>query len=241
MTPDILPPLYIQIKNFLIDKIKNREYDEYSKLPSERELSEKFNVSRMTARRGLKEVVDEGYAFRDGARGTFVVGKKVERNFVKLGGFSSHLRDAGISNISTRVIANDIIEADSTLSKKLNVLIGTKCYKFIRLRLGNDQPISVEYSYLSTEKFPGLLDFDFNKLSLYGVIEENYKYNLKSSKSRLEMEYFDEYNSELLNVDEGTPGFVIESIVWDDKENIIEYCKSFNRGDLYSFVYELRK
>ncbi|GAA0178859.1 GntR family transcriptional regulator [Clostridium sediminicola] len=241
MKANYLPPLYIQIKNFLIEKILSNQYDEYSKLPSERELSEKFNVSRMTARNALNEIVNEGYAFRETGRGTFVVGKRFRRDFVKLESFSKRLRSSGITDISTEVVDKKVIEADSFISEKLNVLIGTKCYKLVRLRVGNKKTMSLEYSYMSADKLPHLLDYDFSKLSLFQTIEEKYFCSLRISKSTLEMGYLNKYNAKLLNVKEGSAAFIIKAITYDDKDNVIEYCESFNRGDLCVFSYELVK
>lgn len=79
---EIMPPMYQQVKNYLIRKIESKEYAEGEKLPSERDLSDKFQVSRMTARNAIIELVKEGYVYRDGARGTIVSPRKVKRNFL---------------------------------------------------------------------------------------------------------------------------------------------------------------
>lgn len=241
MKLEVLPPLYVQIKSHLLKKILNDEYNEYSKLPSERELSETFNVSRMTARRALDELVREEYAYRDGGRGTFVAGKKIERDFIKLSGFSEHLKNSGVSGVETEVIAKKEIEVDSKIAKKLNVVIGTKCYKIVRLRKLDNRPISVEYAYLTVERFGGIIEYDLSKGSLYQIIQENYNCSLTKSTSKLELGYLDEYNARLLKLSEESPVFRIQEVSYDINDGIIEYCESLNRADVFSYIYELRK
>ena len=90
------PPMYIQVKELLLKKIKSGEFEHGAKLPSERELSEIYGLSRMTARSALTELVREGWAFRNHGKGTFVVYPKIERDLVKLSGFTKMLREKGV-------------------------------------------------------------------------------------------------------------------------------------------------
>ena len=69
-------PKYLQIEKYLLNKIESGEYKKGSKLPSERELGEKFGISRMTARNALSELVKSGVAVRKGTAGTLVTGIK---------------------------------------------------------------------------------------------------------------------------------------------------------------------
>lgn len=240
MKENVLPPLYIQIKNFLIGKIESGEYEENGKLPSERELSEKFNVSRMTARNALNEVVNEGYAMRDGVRGTFAVGRKVKKNLFKLDSFANRLREEGITD-TKKVIEEKVLEADRWISKKLNIAIGSKCFEIVRLRMGNDIPIAIEYSYLGADKFPGLLRYDFSHDSLFQIMEDKYGCRVVRTKSKLEMGYFNKRNAKLLKLKEGDAGFMMKEFNYDAHDEVAEYCISVYRGDLWSFVYEIQR
>ena len=122
---EIMPPMYQQVKNYLIRKIESKEYAEGEKLPSERDLSDKFQVSRMTARNAILELVKEGYVYRDGARGTIVSPRKVKRNFLSAAGFTEHQRESGVCDSRTRLIEAGLTEADAWLSSRLNIPLGT--------------------------------------------------------------------------------------------------------------------
>jgi GntR family transcriptional regulator len=241
MSQNVLPPMYLQLKNFLIEKIESNVYKEQEKLPSERELSEKFQISRMTARNAIKELVNEGYAYRDGVRGTFVANKKVKRNFIKLDGFSGQLKQGGISDVKNKVIEFIQIDADSWLSSKLNVPIGSSCYKLVRVRIGNDQPMAVEYVFINGEFTGELLKYDFSKESLYHILETKYSCMPIKSVNTLEMCYFNNYDASLLNIKKGTPGFLTKGKSYDEADKLIEYVEIYHRGDLFKFSYELRR
>lgn len=241
MSENVLPPMYLQVRNFLIEKIENNVYKEQEKLPSERELSEKFQISRMTARNAIKELVNEGYAYRDGVRGTFVANKKVKRNLITLDGFSGQLKQSGINDVKTKVVEFSRIDADSWLSSKLNVQIGSICYKLTRVRIGNDQPMAVEYIFINGSFTEGLLKYDFSKESLYNILDTKYLCMPKRSVNTLEMCYFNNYDANLLEVKKGTPGFLIKGKGYDESDNLIEYVEIYNRGDLFKFSYELRR
>ena len=116
MKESYIPPVYIQIKNVLIEKINSGELSSGSQLPSEREISETYNISRMTARSALTQLVDSGYAYRLKGKGTFVKLPNFERDFVKLSGFSQMLMSKGIKP-SNKVI-EDVYKHKLKFSKQ---------------------------------------------------------------------------------------------------------------------------
>jgi GntR family transcriptional regulator len=233
-----IPPVYIQIKDILIDKINSGEFESGSQLPSEREISETYNISRMTARNALTQVVDLGYAYREKGKGTFVRLPNLERDFVKLSGFSQMLRSKGIKP-SNKVVKSGIIEADKKIAQLLETTIGTKVYEIVRVRYGDNIALALEYSYLPVSLFENLLQYDFESNSLYKVIEDIYNYKLKFSKQWIKITTL--YNNEatMLNVIEHTPAFLLESISYDMDERVVEATRSLNIGDRTTFYTEL--
>ena len=83
-------PVYQQVKTELLDLISQQESN--TAIPSERALSQKFNVSRMTLRKAVNELVDEGVLYRDTTRGTFVSEKGlIKKNSLRPSHYSRHL------------------------------------------------------------------------------------------------------------------------------------------------------
>lgn len=233
-----IPPIYIQIRDILFEKISSGEFKSDDQLPSERELSETYKISRMTARNVLTQLVDSGYAYRLKGKGTFVKLPNIERDFVKLSGFSQMLKSKGIKP-SNKIVNSEIIVADKKIASLLETRIGTKVYKIVRIRYGNNIALALEYSYLPVDLFENLLQYDFERDSLYKVIEEDYKYKLKYSKQWIKITTLNKNESKLLNVNENTPVFLLESISYDMDENVIESTLSLNIGDRTAFYTEL--
>lgn len=233
-----MPPVYIQLRDILADKISAGEFKSGDQLPSERELSEIYGISRMTARNALTQLVDSGYAYRLKGRGTFVNYPEIERDFVKLSGFSQMLKSKGIKP-SNKIVKSGIIEADKKTASLLETTIGTKAYEIVRIRYGNNIALALEYSYLPANLFENLLQYDFEKNSLYEVLEENYNYKLKYSKQWIKITTLNKKESIILNVKEHTPAFLLESISYDVNERVVESTLSLNIGDRTAFYTEL--
>jgi len=233
-----IPPVYIQIKDVLIEKINSGELKSGSQLPSEREISETYNISRMTARNALTQLVDLGYAYRVKGKGTFVRFPNIERDFVKLSGFSQMLRSKGIKP-SNKIVKSGIIEADKKIASLLETTIGTKVYEIVRVRYGDNIALALEYSYLPVSLFDNLLQYDFESNSLYKVIEDIYEHKLKFSKQWIKITTLYKNEARMLDVIEHTPAFLLESISYDMDERVVEATRSLNIGDRTTFYTEL--
>lgn len=233
-----IPPIYIQIKDILIEKISTGELESGNQLPSERELSETYNISRMTARSALTQLVDSGYAYRVKGKGTFVRIPNFERDFVKLNGFSQMLKSRGIKP-SNKVVKVGMIEADKKIASLLDTTIGTKVYEIVRVRYGDDIALALEYSYLPINLFDNLLQYDFERNSLYEIIENVYKHKLKFSKQWIKITTLYKNEAKFLDVEEHTPAFLLESISYDMDGIVVEATRSLNIGDRTTFYTEL--
>lgn len=233
-----IPPVYIQIKDILIEKINSGELKSGNQLPSEREISETYKISRMTARSALTQLVDLGYAYRVKGKGTFVRFPNLERDFVKLSGFSQMLSSKGIKP-SNKIVKSGIIEADKKVASLLETTIGTKVYEIVRVRYGDNIALALEYSYLPVSLFDNLLQYDFENNSLYKVIEDIYKYKLKFSKQWIKITTLYKNEARMLDVIEHTPAFLLESISYDMDERVVEATRSLNIGDRTTFYTEL--
>lgn len=233
-------PLYIQVKEILLKKIREGEYSQGSKLPSERELSIQYGLSRMTARNALNELVNEGWAYKNHGKGTFVSYPKIERDLIELCGFSQVLKSRGITP-KNKIIEMRIEEAKKNIAASLGISIGEKIYLIKRLRCGNDFPIAIEYSYLPCKLLEGLLNYNFEEESLFEVIERDYNRILTFAEQTLSLSRVDGYEAELLDVEDNSPILLFESITYDEKNIPVEFARSLTRGDRCIFRTGLRR
>src|SRR6266576_2922365 len=97
-------PRYYQLKEIMRERIRAGEWKPGDLIPSERELGEKYGISRMTARQAITDPVNEGLFYREQGKGTFVSQRKITQPLIRLTGFTEDIRAPG-KRSSTRVIS----------------------------------------------------------------------------------------------------------------------------------------
>ena len=140
-------PLYYQLKNILLQKIEEQEWQIGDLIPSEQELQDTFGLSRTTVRQTLSELVNEGWLNRHRGRGTFVTRPKMTHDPVRRLGASDYLQQQGIQP-SWRVIETGWCEPPDGVRDRLHLPDDARVYRIHRLRLANGEPIGYHYAYL---------------------------------------------------------------------------------------------
>lgn len=234
--------LYHNIANILMEKIKNKEWDQGYMIPSEKELCEQFNVSRPTVRSALSVLVNQGYLERVKGKGSFVCKPKVlEDTTVFQESFSRGLIAKGVE-VQTEVLEQRMIEADETVAAALGVQTGDEVVKLVRLRYVEDSfdkgPIVYNISYL-----PGHLDFvtkcNFEEESLTNALN---RYGVKRSYLEKDIKaiLLEGKIARILGVPENSLGILISSICKEeDRSHIVEYTLSYYPSDRNSFMLKI--
>ncbi len=104
-------PRYFQLKEIMRERIRSGEWKPGELIPSERELSEKYGISRMTARQAITELVNEGLFYREQGKGTFVSQRKITQQLIHLTGFTEDIRARG-QRPGTKVLSATMHPAD---------------------------------------------------------------------------------------------------------------------------------
>lgn len=236
---DVYLPKYKQIEKLLVKKIKSKEFSSGEKLPSEREISSLYNVSRMTARKALTAIVDEGYAETVIGRGTYVKSNAIRKSLTSLEGFSKMLKERG-KTIQSEVIEFQIKEADSQIASNLNIPIGQEVYKLIRLRKVDNEPVALEECFLNRSLFPDLLEFDFSTTSLFSTMRKVYNVHPVKGNQTIEICLAKKWLSKMMEVKINFPLFLFKGATYSRDNTPVEYLISYIRGDKYIFYNELR-
>lgn len=208
-------------------------------LPSDRSMAEHFGVARMTVRQEIHRLVADGLLEIRPASGTYVA--RSQRMARAIGvSYSRDLARRGFVP-GARVLEHDVLDVSDRLSKLLGVPRGTRALRVVRLRTANDEPIGVERSTVSLERFPGLEDVDMTGVSLYATLEERWGVVPKKVSATAMAVLPTEEEAALLRIDRGQPCLVIESLQSDDVGAVIETGRSIYRGDRYDIdvSYEL--
>ena len=231
-------PIYHQIKNQILDAIADGILGLGDPLPSERELVECLNVSRMTIRRALNELVMSGQLYTRPGKGTYVQLAKVEQHLGRLAGFSADMSKAG-HRVSSKVLRAEVVPAAGQIAERLQMKPGEPVIILERLRFVDDEPTSWERARLPERLCPGLLRFDLEHGSLYDVLRREYKITLNWAQQRMEATLSNWNEQQLLQLPEGAPILLGERTVYTDGDTIVEYSKASYRGDRYRYEIQL--
>ena len=227
-------PLYIQLKDSLVAEIRAGRYRSHQRLPSEREFSLQFNVSRMTVRQALLELAREGAIYTRVGKGTFVAAAKIDQQLRTLTGFSEDVR-ARASRPASRVLEAKVTPAPAAVAAALRLPSGAEVVLLTRLRLADDLPLAVERAYLPHHLTPGLLDHDFAVESLYSVLENAYGFRLILAEQSIEAALAEPPELALLELISPAAVLKMQRLTLTGDHAPVEYVLSTYRGDCYTF------
>jgi GntR family transcriptional regulator len=227
-------PLYLQLQKGIRDAIENRVVQADAAIPTERDLAEEFDVSRITVRKAIDGLVSEGLLSRRRGAGTFVVAPRVEKSFSRLTSFSEDMVSRGRRPHSVWVSKTEgAVTPEEALS--LGLSPGTSVYRFHRIRYADDLPMALEYSTV-----PGycLGSTEAVGASLYEALEAAGHLPVRALQ-RLRAINFTAEQAEALDVEKGEAGLFIERRGFLVDGRAAEFTQSYYRGDAYDVVAEL--
>lgn len=227
-------PLYIQLKDSLVTDIESGQYGAHQRLPSERELADRFQVSRMTARQALLQLARDGVIYTRVGKGTFVAEPKIDQQLRALTGFTQDVRARG-GQPSSRVLETCVSAAAPEIAAVLRLAPGADVIKLARLRLADSLPLAIETAYLPFSLCPTLLHHDFSSVSLYHVLESECKMTLVEAEQTIEAALAEPREIELLELTPPAAVMRIQRLTFTDNGVPVEYVQSTYRGDRYKF------
>lgn len=153
-----------QIKQHILAQIESGQLAENDLVPSENQLADTFNVSRMTARRAVEELTQQGILVRTKGSGTYVASLKAQGSMFEIRDIADEIKQRG-HDYSAVLIELDKIEAIAPIAIALGVEIGSSVYHSVIVHNDNGKPVQVEERFINTELVPDYLAQDFNQSS----------------------------------------------------------------------------
>ena len=233
-------PRYYQLREIMRDRIRSGEWKPGDLIPSERELSEQYGISRMTARQAITDLVNEGLFYREQGKGTFVIQRKITQQLLQLTGFTEDIRARG-QRPGTKVLSAEMFPADEVTAEKLHIAPGTLIFRLQRLRLADDEPLAIELSQTSFKGCERLLDEDLESNSLYRMLETKYGVQLMEADQELEAGLAGSEEAALLKISIGSPVLFTRRITYTERNQPIEYAKAVYCGNKYTFYTHLKR
>lgn len=175
-------PIFRQIIERINAGIESGEYAHGDPIPSEPELCKIFNTTRMTVRRAIDALVNEGKLYRVQGKGTFVSQFELDKTYQKQG-FTSNMLSLGVHPSST-VLYAEACEGNDEVRQSLELDAAEPLFCLKRIRMADGAPIAIERVWLSLRRFPKLPLFDFSQESLYDVLRKEFGLDLTNGYSK---------------------------------------------------------
>ncbi|MEF2247170.1 GntR family transcriptional regulator [Paenibacillus sp. IITD108] len=234
-------PLYIQVQNWIKEKIESGEWGPKYKLLSETDLAASLEISRGTIKQAIKNLIDEDVLIQIHGKGTFVVGKQIESAAAeRLVSISESLYGEKI-DFSTSLLGMNIIVAAKPVDKHLGLSKGDPIHFLQRVRSIDNCPFVYLENYLPVKLFPNLDSYDFEKETLFSIIEQDYGLAIHHGKRSFVARGSDERISSIFGIDIGTPLIFLEQITYAADHTPIEYSEVWLRSDLMKLTSILER
>jgi GntR family transcriptional regulator len=226
-------PLYQRLQRALRTAIDQRVFGPNQALPAERQLAADLSISRITVRKAIDGLVDEGLLVRRPGSGNFI-NTRIEKNFAKLTSFSEDMRARGRTPRSVWLKRS---EGTPTPEEALRLRLspGSAVYRFHRIRYADEIPMCIEYATIVATCLPSL---EAVQVSMYEALEHAHSRPVRALQ-RLSALLLDEEQASLLQAKAGDAGLAVERLGFLRDGRAVECCRSYFRGDLYDFVAEL--
>ena len=226
-------PLYQQLQRALREAIDKRILGPDEALPAERQLASDLAVSRITVRKAIDGLVNEGLLVRRPGSGNFI-NTRIEKNFAKLTSFSEDMRARGRTPRSVWLKRSEgTVTPGEALRLRLSP--GAPVYRFHRIRYADEVPMCLEYATIVASCLPAL---DAVDVSMYDALEQAGNRPVRALQ-RLSALLLTGEQASLLQAEEGDAGLSVERLGFLRDGRAVEFCRSYFRGDMYDFVAEL--
>jgi len=223
----------ISKRDWLISELKSelKAQNPDSSIERERQLADRFGVSRETVRQALSSLQSEGFIYTIHGSGSYVAKRRVTKR-LKLMSFSEELINRGMTPTSKLLTVSTVTNAPGE-----NTPVGP-FLKIERLRLGDEIPMSLEVSYVSAHIAPDLKEKNLAS-SIYEILSKDYGVKIASAEEHISPIVLDANQASLLDAKKGEPAFEIIRIALDIRGREVERSTSIRPGDRYDFAYHV--
>lgn len=225
-------PRYLQIKQYLNEKIQTRTWPVGYKIPTEIELADEFSVSRMTANKAIKELVTDGLLKRTPRLGTFVCHKKAESPLMEIRNIAVEVRQRG-HQYSSKVIKKEEVIARDNVALKIGVRNETTVYFTQIVHYENDVPIQLEERWVNPVFAPDYIQQDFKQQTPNEYLVRTCP--LSDIEHTVEAIIPPPHISNLLEINNTIPCLLLNRRTWSE-DNLISIALLYHPGDKYKLT-----
>lgn len=215
-------PIYLQLREVVRSKIEDGEYAPGTAIPSENVLASTYGINRLTVRSAIDALVNEGLLKRVQGKGVYVVAQ-IERDLEVLGGFTQTMN---AKNVETwrKTLSKGQRRAGEKYAAIFGIAPEDMLYYIRRLDYADDEPIAIEEIYIP-----------------YNLVPKMEGINPVRAWQTLDLVQLTQSDARLININKEQTVFLFGCTTYDDHNRVIEYSKSYTRGDKCNFTVHFHK
>lgn len=229
-------PLYLRLRKLVRDAVTAGQLLEADALPGERELADMLGVSRVTVRKAIEGLVDDGVLVQRRGSGTYVAPRqsRIEQPLSRLTSFTQDMQSRGLDTDATWLDRSVSLPSPEE-AMVLALSPGEQVSRFHRLRRAGGTPLALELAVVPRKFLPDPSEVD---ASLYTALGQRGVRPVRALQ-RLQATALQAFEAGLLGLPEGSPALFIQRVSYLPDGRVVEFTRSHYRGDTYDFVAEL--
>jgi len=231
-------PIYLQLREVVRSKIEDGEYAPGTAIPSENILAETYGINRLTVRSAIDALVKEGLLKRVQGKGVYVMAR-FERDLEVLGGFSQTMKEKNVSS-GKKILLRGQRRAGEKFGSIFKMGADDPIYYIKRLDYANEEPIAIEEIYIPYNLVPNVEEIDVSVFSMFEIYKF-YGINPVRAWQTLDLVQLAQSDARMININKEQTVFLFACTTYDENERVIEYSKSYTRGDKCNFTVHFHK
>ncbi len=222
-------PKFAEIKQYILARIESGEWEEHTRVPSENQLAEQFECSRMTARRGLTELVESGVLERTQGLGTFVAELKSQSSMMAIRNIADEIKDRG-HGYSVKELELTSIEAIAPIAIALGLEAGSQVYYSVLVHCKDGVPLQLEERFVNPKLVPEYLAQDFTTQTPHEYLSQVAP--LTEARHTLEAVVANQHNQQALSIEATEPCLQILRRTWS-RQGVVSFAKLIHPGSRF--------
>lgn len=225
-------PLYAQIQAIIEQDITSGKLKPGNRILSEQEIAAKYDVSRVTARKALDNLVAKNLLYRQAGKGTFVAKHGMAYVFSTMLSFSRSLGSRGFE-VKTEILDQALIPCLPEIAQQLRIPAGANVVIIRRLRFVDGIAAAIHTSYFDARVYSPLLEIDLTTDSILEAAERVGLIRMSYSIDSLRAVPVTVTDGQILRIQPGAPALELDGIVFDENNTPSRYTRGIYRGDMF--------
>ena len=226
-------PLYHQLANILMEKIRMGEYNPGDRIPSEHQLASEYSIGRPTVRQAVELLIRKRLLFRKRGSGTYVQSPEKEVDLFSLAGTMASFQKKGLKTTTTILTKTIIVKISPT--EKENPFSGKEAFYFERLTCVKDDPVLIEVIYLDPGLFKNFDEIELEEQSLSEIVSERYYMHPDKGKQNFRIGYLSDRMAGILKINSDTPILEVKRFLHFPQARNAIFAELYCRTDQFVF------